>query len=129
MFLKFKNNKSPFIQSLFLWFLRLTFPRSSPMMMFFLELGSKVLTLVLVSIISISIYPQMENHDGANVGTGVSTVEYLLVIHWIALVLYEFGQHFSHKSKNILLHLKDPWNFLDILYSVLILLWINLRIK
>ena len=113
-------------------YLALTFARTCPVCMLLIEAASKVLTIILVNIIALHVYYQERD------SSQISSVEILLVIQLAGMILYEIGQIFEDRSIkspspspspsssiSIILesYVNNPWNFLDALSVVLILIW------
>lgn len=106
------------------WFELFWNPRSSPMLMFFLEGVSKLVLLGFVANVSIFIY-------GADDVSGYKGTkrEQALVVMMFASILYEVGQFFDLRVKAssyldaMSLYFDEVWNRLDVCGDLLILVW------
>ena len=110
---------SPLFKPLFWCYMAFTFPRACPVVMFLLDMMSKVLTLLLVSNLTLSTYPLAEK-EGLD---AVTSVEYFLILQLVGIVLYEIGQG-SHLKKGLLAHVNNIWNMFDFVSSFLLVLWL-----
>jgi hypothetical protein len=102
----------------------LTYARYCPAMMYILEGLSKLLVLVLVSLLSISVYNSNEG-----IGTGISTEEAFLVMMTITSLLYELGQIIQVRQSGVSMkdsvkaHFCEIWNITDGAAIALLIIW------
>jgi hypothetical protein len=103
----------------------LTYARYCPLMVYRLEGLSKLLVLILVSVLSVSVY-----NSSDRTGSRGASVEAFLVVMTITSLLYEIGQIAQYRQPgdtmmtSVRAHFSEIWNISDGAAIVLLVVWV-----